>query len=406
MRKASLGTLFLTVFLDLLGFGLVIPFLPGVARHLGANDFVATLPAVAYSLMQFLFIPVWGRLSDRIGRRPVLICSIAATAAGMTMLGLSQSLLWLFVARFFSGIATANIAVAQAYIADVTPPEKRARGMGIIGMGFGLGFIIGPFVGGALGRVLVLGRPGALAAFVAAGLSVVNLILALSTLPESLPPEKRGQSLRRASPIDLRQLRTAVALPGVAPAIAINFTMVFWFAGMEQTFRLFTEDKFGMSDWETGRVFGLVGVVAAIVQGGLIAPLSHRFGEVQLVRTGMLVQALAFALLGLCPRLGLYALVALYASAGLIALGNGLCTPTLPAYVSKRAGADAQGITLGSLQSASALARVLGPAAGGVFYQALFPSAPYYLGALGMIAAAILASRLQPMPSSLSSPAH
>src|SRR4029079_9333578 len=133
MRKASLGTLFLTVFLDLLGFGLVIPFLPGVARHLGASDLVATLPAVAYSLMQFLFIPVWGRLSDRIGRRPVLICSIAATAAGMTMLGLAQSLVLLFVARFFSGIATANIAVAQAYIADVTPPERRARGMGIIG---------------------------------------------------------------------------------------------------------------------------------------------------------------------------------------------------------------------------------------------------------------------------------
>jgi DHA1 family tetracycline resistance protein-like MFS transporter len=399
MRKASLGTLFLTVFLDLLGFGLVIPFLPGVARHLGASDFVATLPAVAYSLMQFLFIPIWGRLSDRIGRRPVLIWSIAATAGGMVILGLAQSLALLFVARLFSGIATANIAVAQAYIADVTPPEKRARGMGIIGMGFGLGFIIGPFVGGELGRVLVLGRPGALAAFVAAGLSVANLIFALVTLPESLPPERRGQSKRRASPIDLHQLRTAVALPGVATAIAINFTMVFWFAGMEQTFRLFTEDKFGMSDQGTGRIFGLVGIVAAITQGGLIAPLSRRFGEVRLVRSGMLFQALAFGLLGLCPRLGPYALVALFTSAGLIAFGNGLCTPMLPAYVSKRAGVESQGITLGSLQSASALARVLGPAAGGLLYQALFPSAPYYLGALGMITAGLLASRLEPTPA-------
>ena len=147
MRKASLGTLFLTVFLDLLGFGLVIPFLPGVARHLGASDLVATLPAVAYSLMQFLFIPIWGRLSDRVGRRPVLLWSIAATAAGMALLGMAQSLVLLFVARLWSGIATANIAVAQAYIADVTPPERRARGMGIIGMGFGLGFIIGPVRG-------------------------------------------------------------------------------------------------------------------------------------------------------------------------------------------------------------------------------------------------------------------
>jgi MFS family permease len=394
MRKASLGTLFLTVFLDLLGFGLVIPFLPGVARHLGASDFVATLPAVAYSLMQFLFIPIWGRLSDRIGRRPVLLWSIAATAAGMTMLGLSQTLVLLFVARFWSGIATANIAVAQAYIADVTPPEQRARGMGIIGMAFGMGFIIGPFVGGELGRVVIHGRPGALAAFVAAGLSVVNLLLALSTLPESLPPAARGKSVRRASPLDMTQLRAAVALPGVGYAMAINFLMIFWFAGMEQTFRLFTEDKFGMSDRGTGRIFGLVGVVSATVQGGLIARLSRRFGDVRLVRSGMICQALALGLLGICPRLGSLALVGLFGSAGLIAFGNGLVTPTLPAYVSRRAGPGAQGVTLGSLQSASALARVLGPAAGGFLYQTFNPSAPYYLGALGMVVAAALASRL------------
>jgi MFS family permease len=394
MRKASLGTLFLTVFLDLLGFGLVIPFLPGVARHLGASDLVATLPAVAYSLMQFLFIPIWGRLSDRVGRRPVLLWSIAATAAGMALLGMAQSLVLLFVARLWSGIATANIAVAQAYIADVTPPERRARGMGIIGMGFGLGFIIGPFAGGALGRVLIHGRPGALAAFVAAGLSLVNLVFAFITLPESLPREARGKSKRRMSPLDFKQLRAAVALPGVGQAIAINFSMVFWFAGMEQTFRLFTEDRFGMNDWQTGRIFGLVGIVAATVQGGLIGRLSRRYGDVPLLRTGMFVQALAFGLLGFCPQMGNFALVGLYAAAGLIAFGNGLCTPTLPAFVSRRAGADSQGVTLGSLQSASALARVLGPAAGGVLYQALNPSAPYYLGALGMVAAGLLASRL------------
>jgi DHA1 family tetracycline resistance protein-like MFS transporter len=394
MRKASLGTLFLTVFLDLLGFGLVIPFLPGVARHLGASDLVATLPAVAYSLMQFLFIPIWGRLSDRVGRRPVLLWSIGATAVGMTMLGLSGSLVLLFIARFWSGIATANIAVAQAYIADVTPPEKRARGMGIIGMAFGLGFIIGPFVGGALGRVLIFGRPGALAAFVAAGLSVANLVMAFITLPESLPREARGKSKRRASPLDLAQLRAAIALPGVGQALAINFIMIFWFAGMEQTFRLFTEDAFRMTDWETGRIFGLIGIVAATVQGGLIAPLSRRFGEVRLLRGGLLFQALAFALLGYCPHLGRLALPGLFASAGLIAFGNGLCTPTLPAFVSRRTAAESQGVTLGSLQSASALGRVLGPAAGGLLYQFINPSAPYSLGALGMIVGALFASRL------------
>src|SRR5215831_16568823 len=140
-RTASISTLFLTVFIDLLGFGLVIPFLPGMARRLGAGDFVATLPGAVFSIMQFLFIPIWGRLSDRVGRRPVLLWSIAASAIGMTFLGLSSSLAMLLAARVFSGVATANIAVAQAYIADVTPPERRARGMGIIGIAFGLGFI-------------------------------------------------------------------------------------------------------------------------------------------------------------------------------------------------------------------------------------------------------------------------
>src|SRR3954454_22114514 len=146
MRKASLGTLFLTVFLDLLGFGLVVPFLPKVARELGASNFTATLVAASFSLMQFFFIPLWGRLSDRVGRRPVLLWSIAASAVGMGLLGFARTLPMMFVARLWSGIATSNIAVAQAYIADVTTPETRARGMGIIGMGFGLGFIIGPFV--------------------------------------------------------------------------------------------------------------------------------------------------------------------------------------------------------------------------------------------------------------------
>jgi MFS transporter, DHA1 family, tetracycline resistance protein len=399
MKKASLGTLFLTVLLDLLGFGLVIPFLPGVARSLGAGDFVATLPGAVYSLMQFLFVPIWGRLSDRIGRRPVLLVSIAGSVLGMAALGLANNLTLIFAARIFSGIATANIAVAQAYIADVTPPERRARGMGIIGMAFGLGFIIGPFVGGELGHFVVLGRPGAMAAFVASGLSLVNLLLALRTLPESLPPELRGQKLRRATPLDLDQLRASLAVPGVGVAIALGFMVVFWFAGMEQTFRLFTEDKFGMSDVGTGRIFGLVGVVTAAVQGGLIARLTRLHGEVRLVRSGAACQAVAFALLGLSPHLGRGALPGIYVASALIALGSGLVTPSLSAYVSQRTARDKQGLTLGSLQSASALARVLGPAMGGVSYSAVNPSAPYLFGSAGMLVAALLALRLPPVPA-------
>jgi len=397
-RAASLATLFFTVFLDLLGFGLVIPFLPGLARDLGAGNFVATLPGAAYSLMQFLFIPVWGRLSDRVGRRPVLLWSIAASAFGMAMLGFGHSLLWLFVARLWSGIATANIAVAQAYIADVTTPETRARGMGMIGIAFGLGFIFGPAVGGVLSRYPVPGfaQVGALPALVAAGLSTINLLLALRTLPESLPPQARGRSVRRAVPLDLQAFRAAVRVPGVGVAVATNFFVILWFSGMEQTFRLFTDDVFGMTAAATGAIFTVVGVVGAGVQGGLVHRLARRFGEARLIIAGPLVLAVAFALLGASPIFGGAARVALYVASGLIALGNGIVTPCLPAYVSRRAQATEQGLSLGTLQSASALGRVVGPALGGVLYSTFSPTAPYTIGAVGLLVAAVVAAARLP----------
>lgn len=392
IRRASLGTLFLTVFLDLLGFGLVIPFLPEIARRLGAGDFMATMPAAVFSVMQFIFIPIWGRLSDRVGRRPVLLWSIAASAIGMALLGLAPSLVLLFAARIWSGVATANIAVAQAYIADVTPPEHRSRGMAIIGIAFGLGFIFGPFIGGELSRFHIFGREGMLPPFVAAGLSTINFLLALRTLPESLPAEARGRSVRKATPIDLGAFRAAVAVPGIGAAVAVNFIFYLWFSGMEQTFRLFTADGFGMSDAGTGRVFALVGVVSAVVQGGLVSRLVPRFGEVRLIRGGLSITAAAFALLGVSPLFGVWGKTALLTAAALIACGSGLTSPTLPAFASRRASATTQGLTLGTLQSASALARALGPILGGALYAGIDPRAPYLIGAVGLLGAALLAA--------------
>ena len=397
MRKASLGTIFLTVFLDLLGFGLVIPFLPGFARQLGASDFVAPLTGAVYSLMQFLLVPVWGRLSDRIGRRPVLLGSIAATAAGMTLLGFADTLPLLFIARIWSGAATANIAVAQAYIADVTPPEGRARGMGIIGVAFGLGFILGPFIGGELSRVTVLGRASALPAFVAAGLSLVNLAMASVTLPESLRRDggPRAPSSHRRSPFDFSATRKALAHPDFGRALGINFLMVFAFAGMEQTFRLFTDDAFHMTNAGTGNVLGLVGISAAIVQGGLIGRLTPRFGEVRLLTVGLVIQGIGFAMLALSPRVTFAPYLALGGASMMIAAGSGLASPSVSSYVSRRAGADVQGLVLGTLQSLSALARVLGPIAGGLLYQSITPGSPYLISAVEMLIAAWLAFGLK-----------
>jgi MFS transporter, DHA1 family, tetracycline resistance protein len=395
MRKASLGTLFFTVFLDLLGFGLVVPFLPGVARNLGASDLVATLVAASFSAMQFLFIPLWGRLSDRVGRRPVLLWSIAASAIGMTILGLAHTLPLLFVARIFSGIATANIAVAQAYIADVTTPQTRAKGMGLIGMGFGLGFIIGPFVGGILGHYEVLGQQGSLAAFAAAGLSVINFVLAWRTLPESLSAERRGTSTEnRRRVFDLAAVRRVSSTPGMGVTLIMSFFVIFWFSGLEVTFRLFTEDAFSMSMRATGNVFAFVGVVSVVVQGGLIHRLSRRFGEVKLIRVGLLFLAMGFAFDALAASIGSWFL---YVASLFVAGGNGLYNPSLTSYTSQKASPETQGLTLGVVQSLSALARVLGPPIGGLCYQYVGMRGPYLVGAAGLIAVLIISLRLSPL---------
>jgi MFS family permease len=384
MRKASLGTIFFTVFLDLLGFGLVVPYLPGVARMHGASDLVATLLGASYSLMQLLFVPVWGHLSDRVGRRPVLAWSIAASILGMLVLARATSLWMLFAARLWGGAATANITVAQAYIADVTKPGERARGMGLIGAGIGVGFVLGPVFGGQLEAHSLFARPGAMAAYAAAALSGLNLLFALRFLPESLAPAERGKHVRSLSPFSADRFRLALGTRGVPRALAVNFVVVLSFSGLEQTFRLFTEDELGMSVRATGALLGFMGLVLLVVQGGLLRPLARAAGERTLVVAGLAVQVGGFALFAGSPGLGAHALGAIYAATGIIAFGSGLTNPSLSAFVSRSAGVHEQGTVLGVLQSAGALARVLGPATGGLLYQSVGHAAPYATAAVGM----------------------
>lgn len=389
MRKASLGTIFLTVFLDLLGFGLVVPYLPGVARDHGASAFVATLLGAVYSAMQFLFVPFWGHLSDRAGRRPVLLGSIAASAVGMAVLGSVTSLAGLFAARVFVGIATANIAVASAYIADVTRPEERSRGMGLIGAAIGLGFVLGPVIGGLLQAYSPLQRVGAMPAYAAAGLSAVNFVLAARFLPESLAAEARGKSVRSASPFDGRRFRIAFATEGVPAAVLVQFIVVLSFSGLEQTFRLFTADAFGLGTEETGYILGVVGLVLILVQGGLMRRLARVSTERALVRAGALIEALGFFGVAMSPVIvtgGSPA--ALVVAMAVIALGSGLVNPSLSALVSRLGSAGEQGSVLGVLQSSGALARVFGPAVGGMLYGSFGPRAPYAAAAIGMLLAA------------------
>lgn len=398
-RRPGLPAIFLIVFLDILGFSLVLPFLAEEARTaFHTSELVGTLLSSVYSLMQFLFVPVWGRLSDRIGRRPVLVWSVLATSFGMAGLGAAlifgTSIWWLFLPRIASGIATANLGTASAYIADVTKPEDRARGMGTIGIAFGFGFIIGPAVGGILAGVPILGRTGAVPCFLAAGLSLLNFLWALFGLKESLPLERRSKIKRRLMLIDFRAARDAFARPGIAIAVFVNFMLILSFSVLDQTFRFFNQDLFQMTAKQTGMVLGFVGVCAALTQGGLVRPLAKRFDESVLIRAGTFIQALAFVGVALSPQIG--QIRGLYAASALLAVGNGLTQPSVAAYVSKRADPTAQGGTLGTNQSAGSLARMFGPAMGGWFYWTFGPRSPYFAASVGMLAACALAFALRP----------
>jgi DHA1 family tetracycline resistance protein-like MFS transporter len=394
-----LGAIFLTVFVDLLGFGLVLPFLAKEAHDtFGVSAFVATLLGSIYSLMQFLFVPVWGRISDRVGRRPVLIWSVAGSALTMASLGLAlvkgDTVFWLFATRALSGVATANLGTASAYIADITKPEDRAKGMGLIGMAFGLGFIVGPAVGGTLATIAIGGRHGAVPCFLAAGLSVINLVWVVLAVGESLPKESRAARPQRSlAPLNPRSIREVFDLPGVALAIAVNFLVVLSFTNLDQTFTFFCADLFRIDERGTGYLLGFIGLVAAAVQGGLVRRIAHRVSEVTLMRAGTIVQAVAFGSLVAAGTLGSRTL--LYAAGGLLALGNGLTQPATSAFVSRRAPSDRQGATLGTNQSFASLARTFGPALGGWLYAGTGPRAPYGAASIGMVAAFALTMGLR-----------
>lgn len=389
MRRASLGAIFLTIFLDLLGFGLVFPFLSDEARTVfHTSAFVGTLLASVYSLMQFLCAPLWGRLSDRIGRKPVLTISVAMTV--LSMIGLGSALAWgtsvafLFAARIVGGAATANLGVGSAYIADVTKPEERAKGMALFGVAFGLGFILGPAVGGWLAEVAVNGRHGPMACFAAAGLSLVNLVWVAAGLPESLPLERREEAARRRAELGSKGILAHLEDPPLRLVVLTNFVIILSFTNLEATFRFFNADAFGMSMKETGQVLAFIGVVGALVQGGVVRRLSGKVPESTLIAVGLVFQVFAFSLFAAAPSIGR---AALFVAGALAAFGNGISQPSVSAFVSKRADPSEQGAVLGANQAIASLARMIGPALGGALYTYLGARAPYLSGALGMTVA-------------------
>jgi DHA1 family tetracycline resistance protein-like MFS transporter len=376
--RSPLAIVFVTVFLDLVGFGIVIPLLPLYAQRFGAGPVAVTWLLAVYSLMQFFFAPWWGRVSDRVGRRPVLLLGLFGSAASYLAFGLAGSLPVLFAARAVNGLAGANVGVAQAYIADVTGPEERAKGMGMIGAAFGLGFVVGPAIGG------VLSRFGVAAPFLAAaGVTLANALLATVRLPESLPPERR-QAHPRGFGLGER-LRMLSATGGRLRALyAAGFLATLAFAAMEGTFSLWADARWHVSRHGVAFLFTWLGVVSVIAQGALVGRMVKRAGERRTAMLGMLLIAVGLVAAALAPTLAL-----VLAGTGILALGQGMASPAVSSLVSREGRAGEQGRLLGVYQSLGALGRVAGPVVGGVALQHVGLSAPF-LAASGIAAAAAL----------------
>ncbi len=378
MNIRVLATVLLTVFLDLVGFGLLIPLVPFYALEFQATVLQVTLLMAVYSFAQFLFAPVWGQLSDRHGRRPILLASIGIGAVMLAGFAMATQLWQLFLFRILHGACAANISTAQAAVADITPPEKRAMGMGLIGAAFGVGFTLGPFIGGEL-SVYGLAVP----IWVAAGLSAFNFSLALFTLPETREPGK-GDGRRRT--IDPRAMFRVLAHPIVGTAIGVTFLATAAFAMMESTFALFVDVLYQMNAQDLGRLFAVAGVVMIGVQGGLIGRLVQRFGERALILTGFCLLIVSLGLLGWAEPT--WPMLVVFVT---LAIGNGISSPSLQALISKATPESDQGLVLGTNQSMSALARGTAPALGGLVFGSVGPRSPFLVGAAILVVAVCLA---------------
>ncbi len=364
-----------------MGFGIVIPLLPLYAQRFGAGAVAVAWLLAVYSLMQFLFAPAWGRLSDRVGRRPVLLVGLFGSAAGYLAFGVAGSLPVLFIARAVSGAAGANVGVAQAYIADVTRPEERAKGMGMIGAAFGLGFIVGPAIGG------VLSRWGFAAPFLfAAALTCANALLAVFRLPESLPPERRSGRPSSFGLADRARALFGRATPGRLRALYLaGFLFTLSFAGMEGTFSLWADARWHATRHGVAFLFVYLGAVSAIAQGAVVGRLVRRTGERPAALLGLGCVAAGLAGAALAPSWPV-----LFAALGLLAFGQGVASPTVSSLVSHQGAPGEQGRVLGIYQSLSALGRAAGPVAGGVALAHVGLAAPFLSASAVTVAAALV----------------
>lgn len=386
--RVRLLILFLTVFIDLVGFGIVLPLLPIYADRFGASGMQIGILVLSYSAAQLLLGPIWGRLSDRVGRRPILVLGLVGSAFSYLLFAYADTLTALLVSRVMAGIWGANIPVAQAYVADITKPEERAGGMGLLGAAFGLGFIFGPALGGMLAPISPA-APG----LAAAALCAVNAGLAIFLLPESLAKRDR---LRRNSRRGIRdagiiaEARLVFKSPRFLSVLTLSFLFVAGFSVMHPVFPLFVQSRFGLDARAVGWLFAFMGTISALTQGAVVRRLVPRIGEDGLVRLSALPFVAGLLVMAIAP--GIWTLLF---GLTLLAFGFGGVLPSLSSLLSKAAPEALQGSSLGIGQSVGALARMAGPLAGGVAWDVWGGGGPFFLGA-GIVGVAALGVFLGP----------
>ncbi len=380
--RGRLAVIFFTVFIDLIGFGIIMPILPYYAQEFGAKGLGFGALVFAFSGMQFLATAVLGRLSDRIGRRPIILTTTLLNAAGYLLFAFAGSYPLLLFARIISGFAGGNISAAQAYIADITPPAQRSRGMGMLGAAFGLGFTLGPGIGGAAAYLGGHMAPG----IVAAVLSLANFVSAYFILPESLAVEHRAR--RRL--LDFGHIGEVLSRKRLRPLMAVWGLAPFAFAGYTVALPLYAQRAFGWTATQLSVFFIEVGLTSAVVQGLLFGKLAPRFGERRLLLVGLFGMALGIGGVPFLPS-GL----ALYVWTFILAFSNSLFAPAATGLVSVYAGPAEQGTVLGSAQAIAALGRSLGPLALGFGYDWLGGTTTFVTAGAVMALAGLTAVALE-----------
>ena len=391
-NRKQLYTLLLITFINLMGFGVVLPVFPFFGNLVEASPAQTTLAMAAYSLGQFVGAPLWGKLSDRYGRRPILIFSLLGAMASYIILAHATDIWVLGIARLVGGLMAGNIAAAFAYVGDITSPEDRPAAMGMIGAAFGLGFIFGPAIGG-----LIAGNNPDLADFAiigyaSAAITGIAALAAMALLPESLPPERRNQARAAAALTTGDVLRDK---PIIWALMALTLLVIGSAALMESTFAFFTYDVFGWGPLHVGLSFAAIGLISAGLQGGAAGPLARRFGSANVAIAGVAAHATG---LGLFAVAGTEAV----AIAGLVAMavGLGLFNPAFQTLASDQTSDADRGLVMGLTQGASSLGRVIGPAVAGSIYVGIGIHAPFAIGAgvmlLALATAFIVAAKGKP----------